>query len=169
MVKINWLGSLATTIWNLGFTSIFQWLRKDIWPWCACDRGSGQEGPSEVMEANQTLLTSCSSAAHSLLRVTEEVRSELTTPHMKERTAFWDRPLQLWEALAVGNPLMVFNWNLMPYNFKQLSMFLFSKATENSANPSNYGRQLCFVPRLLFSRPGMSLLLQSFFKGSSMT
>lgn len=63
IVKINWLGSLAMTICNLGFTSIFQWLRKDIWPWCACDRGSGQEGPSEVLEPNPMLLTSCSSAA----------------------------------------------------------------------------------------------------------
>lgn len=65
MMKINWLGSLAMTAWNMGFTSIFQWLRKDIWPWCVCDRasGSGREGLSEVIEPKPTLLTSCSSAA----------------------------------------------------------------------------------------------------------
>ena len=92
------------------------------------------QNPLPIPNITDQLLFSC--LIHSLSSQKRWNQSWPPSIHMKALTTSQDRPFQLWEAVTVRNSLMVFNWNLMPYNFKQLLMFLFSKATQNPANPA---------------------------------
>lgn len=139
MVENIWVGILPTETWSLHPMPDFRSPGRDIWARCACGRISGWEALWEV--ANPIPKPGrhwpvVPQLPHSFLISTEEVRPGPPTPHTKELTTSQDGPGQLWKALTGRNSLMVLSRNPMPYNFKQLLMFLFSKATQNSANPS---------------------------------
>lgn len=135
MVKSMWVGAMVC-----GFHSTFVYrdqnrvFGNDVHVTDLRGRQDPQKSRNQIPTANSTDQL-VPQLPHSFLLIIEEVGSEFTTPHMKELTTSQHRSFQLWEALTVRNSLMVFNRNLMPYNFKQLLMFLFSKATRTVLIP----------------------------------
>lgn len=135
MVKSMWVGVMVC-----GFHSTFVYrdqdrvFGNDAHVTDLRGRQDPQKSRNQIPTANSTDQL-VPQLPHSFLLIIEEVGSELTTPHMKELATSQHRSFQLWEALTVRNSLMVFNGNLMPYNFKQLLMFLFSKATRTVLIP----------------------------------